>query len=136
MSERCKPCEAQISRLKGKPFFETIGREGVLELAHTLHRYGHDRAEIVIDEALVRRFGTDGEDRVPSASDLWALCKTNPEDFESRKKPVSTQTLASRRTEPECERCSGTGFEIVQGTYGSGARRCRSGCGVPAREVA
>lgn len=42
----------------------------------------------------------------------------------------------SRPVNYSCERCSGTGFEIVEGTYGSGARRCRSGCGVPAREVA
>lgn len=130
----CNECTAQIMRLRNKPFYGARSAEDRVALADSLHRYGHNCAGIVIDEALIRRFGEDGADGMPSDSDLWALCKADPADFESQRKPVTPQPI--RKSLDQCERCSGTGFEIVEGTYGSGARRCRSGCGVPAREVA
>lgn len=132
MSERCTDCESQIKRLKSKPFFETIGREGALELARTLHVYGHDRAEIVIDEAVLRKWGEDGADRVPSPSAIWALCNADPRDFESQRKPATQQ----RHENPNCERCGGTGWEAIERGIHSGVQRCRSGCAVPARDAA
>lgn len=46
-----------------------------------------------------------------------------------------------KRVNHECEHCNGTGWESVTaldrfGAVVSGARRCRSGCGVPALAVA
>lgn len=136
----CNECTAQIMRLRNKPFYAARSADDRVALADSLHRYGHTLADIVIDEALIRRYGDNGADGMPSDSDLWALCKADPADFESRRKPADTQKMASQ-TEINCESCNGTGYETVTaldrfGTVVSGARRCRSGCCVPAREVA
>lgn len=123
----CSVCLEQVRRLGTKPFFEAVTGEGILELAATLHRYGHGRSSRIIDEALIRRFGETREgiqgDRVPSSSDIWALCRCDPSEFET------TERSAPKEASLDCPLCFGCGWiVVVRGGY-EGADRCK--CGSP-----
>lgn len=115
----CATCGAQIRRLKSKPFFDTLGEEGVTELVSTLHSYGHARAEEIISEALILRFGGNDADRVPGPADLWTLCRLDRRDFKSL-----TSAQSGSEVPPGCPTCGGRAHiqVLIRGEYG--ARRC------------
>lgn len=115
----------QVRRLKAKPFFPTVDEGGVnhgeRELARTLFTYSESDEHMrrVIDQAVIRSFGPDGQDRCPSTSDIWALCREVA--------PVAP--VAELNINPDCELCEGYGFQIKIGPCGiSGASRCPNRC--------
>lgn len=129
---KCQECALQVRRLGNKPFFAAVTEDGLLELVDTLHRYGHDRARAVIDEALVRRFGEKGADCVPSSSDLWALCKADPAQFETAPVARAMNSEAAR----DCQQCFGSGWVIVTRRGIDGADRCPCGGAPPSFDAA
>lgn len=134
---KCADCSLQIKRLSSKPFYETRGREGLIELSNTIHKYGHEHAEAIIDEALIRRWGDNGNDSVPSPSDIWQLCRMDVRDFETSRQHGEVNPRAA---DPNCPNCQGSGWQeeertITSGVFAgetrSGMRRCRAGCVPP-----
>jgi hypothetical protein len=132
---KCSSCGNQIRRFAAKPFYETIRPEGLIELADTLHRYGHGRAEMIVDEAMIRSWGDNDTDRVPSPSQIWALCKENPQDFKSlaqEKPPV--------KAPQDCPECFGTGWKVIEADSRlsgklTGVARCSNLCPVPGEKA-
>jgi hypothetical protein len=124
VKKTCNSCASQAIRLSAKPFWASMEPEAQLELANTIHRFGHAIAEIVVDEALIRRWEYAGRDAMPSPADLWDLCL---ELKAGQREPLKVAAIT-------CQHCDGSGWEIVVRNGNEGVVKCRCG-GVPPAHI-